>query len=198
MISLYLSGQSWMHRLPAAIKLICLLSLSIGILAVESKAGLLFALSCVLAAYLSLGPGGMRRLLSLSALMPLILTLGFFQGFVMGWGIAIISTLKILIMIVAADLVTATTPTQAMLSCVERALSPLCRLIRRNPRRISLAVALTIRFIPVLSDQWRAQRNAWRARSKRPPGARLLIPFFSQAFNRTDQIAESLRARARH
>ena len=121
-----------------------------------------------------------------------------FQRLVLGWEIAIVSTLKILIMIVADDLVTATTPTQAMLSCVERALSPLCRLIRRNPRRISLAVALTMRFIPVLSDQWRTQRNAWQARSKRAPGVRLLIPFFLQAFNRTDQIAESLRARARH
>jgi biotin transport system permease protein len=198
MISLYLSGRSWVHRLPAAIKLTFLLSLSIGILAIESKAGLLFVLSCVLGAYLSLGPGGTRRIVGLSVLMPPILTLGVFQGFVMGWEIAIVSTVKILIMIVAADLVTATTPTQAMLSCVERALSPLCRLIRRNPRRISLAVALTMRFIPVLSDQWRTQRNAWQARSKHAPGVRLLIPFFLQAFNRTDQIAESLRARARH
>jgi len=92
--------------------------------------------------------------------------------------------------------VTATTPTQAILNCVERLITPLCRYIGRDPRKISLAVALMIRFIPVLVSQWQAQREAWFARSNRKPSLRLLTPFVAQALSRTDQIAESLQARS--
>ena len=197
MISLYISGDSWMHRQPAAVKLLAVLVLSITVLAVQSLIWLLLLLVGVAGAYNSLGPKGRQRLFALRFLLPLILGLGFVQGFIVGWEAALRATLKIFVMIMAADLVTATTPTQAMLTCVERLIGPLCRCIGRDPRKISLAVALMIRFIPVLSAQWQVQRDAWSARSHRGPGLRLLIPFMAQALLRTDQIAESLQSRLR-
>ena len=196
MISLYISGDSWMHRQPAAVKLLAVLVLSITVLAVQSLIWLLLLLVGVAGAYNSLGPKGRQRLFALRFLLPLILGLGFVQGFIVGWEAALRATLKIFVMIMAADLVTATTPTQAILNCVERLITPLCRYIGRDPRKISLAVALMIRFIPVLVSQWQAQREAWFARSNRKPSLRLLTPFVAQALSRTDQIAESLQARS--
>jgi biotin transport system permease protein len=197
MISLYISGDSWMHRQPAGVKLLAVLALSITVLAAQSLIWLLLLLVGAAGAYQSLGPKGGHRLIALRFLLPLILSLAFIQGFIVGWEAALRASLKILVMIMAADLVTATTPTQAMLNCVQRLIGPLCRRIGGDPRKISLAVALMIRFIPVLSAQWRAQRDAWSARSHRGPGLQLLIPFMAQALLRTDQIAESLQSRSR-
>ena len=196
MISLYISGDSWMHRQPAGAKLLAVLALSITVLAAQSLIWLLLLLVGAAGAYNSLGPKGRQRLFASRILLPLILGLGFAQGFIVGWEAALRATLKIFVMIMAADLVTATTPTQAILNCVERLITPLCRYIGRDPRKISLAVALMIRFIPVLVSQWQAQREAWFARSNRKPSLRLLTPFVAQALSRTDQIAESLQARS--
>jgi len=197
MISVYISGDSWMHRQPAGVKLLAVLALSIVVLAVQSLIWLLLMLFGAAGAYNSLGPKGRQRLFALRFLLPLILGLGFVQGFIVGWEAALRATLKIFVMIMAADLVTATTPTQAMLNCVQRLIDPVCHRIGRDPRKISLAVALMIRFIPALSAQWQAQREAWFARSNRRPSLRLLTPFVAQALSRTDQIAESLQARSR-
>jgi len=186
-----------MHRQPAAVKLLAVLVLSITVLAVQSLILFLLLLVGVAGAYNSLGSKGRQRLFALRFLLPLILGLGFVQGFIVGWESALRATFKIFVMIMAADLVTATTPTQAMLNCVQRLIAPLCRRIGRDSRKISLAVALMIRFIPVLSAQWQVQRDAWSARSHRGPGLRLLIPFIAQALLRTDQIAESLQSRLR-
>ena len=196
MISLYISGDSWMHRQPAGAKLLAVLALSITVLATQSLIWLLLMLFGAAGAYNALGKKGRQRLFALRFLLPLILGLGFAQGFIVGWEAALRATLKIFVMIMAADLVTATTPTQAILSCVQRLITPLCRRIGRDPRKISLAVALMIRFIPVLVSQWQAQREAWFARSNRKPSLRLLTPFVAQALSRTDQIAESLQARS--
>jgi len=186
-----------MHRQPAAVKLLAVLVLSITVLATQSLIWLLLLLVGAAGAYNALGPKGRQRLFASRFLLPLILGLGFAQGFIVGWEAALRATLKIFVMIMAADLVTATTPTQAMMNCVQRLITPLCRRIGRDPRKISLAVALMVRFIPVLASQWQAQREAWFARSNRKPSLRLLIPFVTQALSRTDQIAESLQARSR-
>lgn len=196
MISLYIAGDSWIHRRAAGVKLLAVLVLSIAVLTADNLIGLSLMLALAAGSYRSLGLKGRQRLFALRSLLPLILGLAVLQGFVMGGEAAVRATLKILLMIMVADLVTATTPTQAILDCVQKLIGPPCRFVGINPRKISLAVALTIRFIPVLSAQWQAQRDAWVARSSRRPGLRLLIPFLAQALSRTDQIAESLQARS--
>jgi len=197
MISLYISDSSWMHRRSAASKLLAVLALSNVVLAVQSLIWLLLMFAGAAATYYSLGRKGKHRLFALRFLLPLILGLGFVQGFLVGWEAALRATLKIMVMIMAADLVTATTPIQAILNCVQKLIGPICQRIGRDPRKISLAVALMIRFMPVLVAQWQAQRDAWSARSYRKPSLRLLTPFVTRALSRTDQIAESLQARSR-
>jgi len=196
MISLYISGSSWMHRRSAGIKLVAVLIQSLAVLAVQNLIWLSLMLLGAAGAYCSLGRKGTHRLFALRFLLPLILGLAFVQGFLVGWEAALRATLKIMVMIMAADLVTVTTPTQAILNCVQKLIGPICQRIGRDPRKISLAVALMIRFMPVLVAQCHVQREAWSARSYRKPGLRILIPFVTQALSRTDQIAESLRTRS--
>jgi biotin transport system permease protein len=112
----------------------------------------------------------------------------------MDWNQAANTVLRILVMVMLADLVTMTTPLQRLLDLTSLLFAPLDRLgnIRRQ---LGFAVALMIRFVPLLAQQWDAQRCAYRARTSRRPKPFLLAAFLSQALRRTDQIAESIAAR---
>lgn len=194
MISLYMSQITWLHRIPAGIKLVSVAALSILVLSIDRWEPLTFVFlaGCLVAA--SLGGQGILRVWDLRALLPIIVAIGVLQAFVASIDAALLSVLRILSMVLLADLVTMTTSMQAMMRAVLPAFSPL-RWVGISPKRLSLAVALMIRFIPLLVAQWQAQRDAWRSRSKRKPGFRLLVPFIAQAMRRTHQVAESVAAR---
>jgi len=194
MISLYISNITWAHRIPAWIKLSGLALASVLVLPLRDGSLLLAACFFVVLAYLSLGRPGRVRFLRLGMLLPLILGLGLFQGLVMSWDAALISVTRILLMVMLADLVTATTPMQDMIRVVLPLFKPL-KALGVNPGALALSVALVIRFIPVLSAQWSAQSDAWRSRAGRRPGFKLIIPFIHQALKRTDQIAEAIASR---
>ena len=197
MISLYISQSTWLHKWPAGAKLLALAACSIILLPVGDWRLLLAGCTAASLLYVSLGRAGLRRWLALKALLPLIIGLGVFQALVMTWQDGLLSVFRILFMVMLADLVTATTPMQAMMRAVTPALKPLS-VIGLKPDRLALAVALVIRFVPVLFAQWQAQSDAWRARSNRSPRIKLFAPFMSEALKRTDQIAESIAARKAH
>jgi biotin transport system permease protein len=97
-------------------------------------------------------------------------------------------------MVLLADLVSMTTTMQDMM----QALMPVLRLLRPlgvNPKKVSLAVSLAIRFVPVLSANWQSRSEAWRARTGRKPNWRLIGPFLGETLRMTDQVAEALDAR---
>ena len=196
MLFLYIARRTWLHRTPPSAKLIGLAAASIAALACTAWQWLALGLVMACITYLSLGADGQRRLLSLRSLLPLVLGLGAFQWLVMDLHAALLSMLRMLLMIALADLVTVTTTMQQMLAT----LMPLIRPARRlgvDPWRLSLAVALVVRFVPVLLTQWLAQRDAWSARSPRKAGFTLLIPFLRETLRRTDTIAESIASRSR-
>jgi biotin transport system permease protein len=195
MISLYISSNTWLHRIPASAKIFALLLLSLLMVSLDDWRWLLAGLIATFAAYGSIGSPGLRRLIALKALLPIIIGIAIFQAFVVGWEPALKSAIKLILMIMFADLITATTPMQAMLQVFQKLLAPITRLLGFSEKKISLAVAMMIRFIPVLAAQWQQQRQAWTARTHRKPGFRLLVPFITAALARTDQVAEALSSR---
>ena len=64
-----------------------------------------------------------------------------------------------------------------------------------SPRRLGLAFALVIRFIPVMLDQLTRITDSWSARSPRRPRWRVLVPATLAALDDADHAAEALRAR---
>jgi biotin transport system permease protein len=194
MISLYIPQSTWLHKWPAGAKLFALAACSIGLLPVGDWRVLLAACAVASLVYASLGRAGIRRWSALKALLPLIFGLGVFQAVVMTWQDGLVAVFRILFMVMLADMVTATTPMQAMMRAITPVLKPFS-MIGLKPDRLALAVALVIRFVPVLFAQWQAQSDAWRARSSRSPRIKLFAPFITEALKRTDQIAESIAAR---
>ena len=194
MISLYIAKTTWLHRIPAGMKLFALLVASIAILPIQNPILITIGCGLIASVYLSFGRVGFERLMGLRAILLLVFGLGIFQGLLMNWQIAWLSVTRLLLMVMIADLVSATTPMQDIMRVVRPVLLPL-RFLGLNPDRLSLAVALVIRYIPVLLAQWQAQSAAWSARSKRRPGLRLIPPFMTLTMSRTDKIADAITAR---
>ncbi|GGF52101.1 ABC transporter permease [Azorhizobium oxalatiphilum] len=199
MMSGYLPGRSPLHRLPAGVKLAALALASIALLPAKSLPLLVFGLALVLLAYAALGRRALARLTLLRPLAPVLAFMLLLQAWAGGWtpaglmdGIAV--TVRVLLMVLLADLVTLSTALEDMMAVLERLLAPLRR-FGVSPRKLALAVALVIRFVPVLLAAWRGREEAWRARSTRRPSFSLLPGFLAHTLRLADQVAEALDAR---
>lgn len=93
-----------------------------------------------------------------------------------------------------ANLVTMTTRLTDMIDLVQWLLTPLRR-IGVPTRGIELAMALVIRFTPVLADKARQLMLSWRARSARRLGWPIVVPLAVIAIDDAERVAEALRAR---
>ncbi|MBB1488846.1 energy-coupling factor transporter transmembrane component T family protein [Oceanospirillum sediminis] len=93
-----------------------------------------------------------------------------------------------------ANLVTMTTRLSDMIDVVHFLAKPLYR-SGLNGRALELAIALVIRMTPVLVSKGQNLTWAWRARSTRHSGWRIILPFTVLALDDADHVAEALRAR---
>jgi biotin transport system permease protein len=93
----------------------------------------------------------------------------------------------------AANLMTMTTRLADLQALMLWVLRPLAPILPTKP--LSLAIALMIRFIPVMADRAAQLSAAWYARSPRRPHARLIAPLMLSALDDADHVAEALRAR---
>lgn len=195
MISLTSPVRTRAHGWPAGPKLLALCVASVALFAAHDVAVQAVAAGCVLVLYILPGrvflSHGMRRLWPL---WPFVVVL-------IAWHLAIgapregaVITLRMLNAVALANLVTMTTTLEAMMGVVRRLLRPLGWL-GVNLRAIELAAAMVIRFTPVLAQKGSALTLAWRARSRRRAGWRVVVPFMVLALDDADQVAEALRAR---
>ncbi|WP_404295045.1 energy-coupling factor transporter transmembrane component T family protein (plasmid) [Microvirga sp. RSM25] len=194
MIAGYLARPTWLHRVPAGPKLGAVTVLSLLVLPVTDWRVLGMGLVLVLVIYASLGREALRRLALLKPLMPLLVAIALLQGWLETWPAAVASFMRILLMVLAASLVTFTTTMQSMIDALTPVLAPLRRL-GLNPRVPALAIALVLRFVPVLLSAWQQREEAWRARTGRRASLRLIPSFVAEALRMADQVAEALDAR---
>lgn len=195
MLALTSPVQTPFHRLRAGPKLAALAVFTLILFQLDSPAALAIALAFVAALHL---PGGWpfvaHALRLLRPLWPFALILALWHLWTddLTGGATIL--LRLTTAVAAANLVTMTTRLSDMIATVERLAAPLARL-GLPPRTLALAIALTIRFLPVLSDRLARISESWRARSPRRPGWRILTPATLATLDDADQVAEALRAR---
>jgi len=194
-LTLAIPGPSWAHRLGAGPKLAALFAAMLVVLQVSSIPVLALALGAVAALYVSLGrrawgPGlqGLRPLIWLAVLVVA------FHALMSDLTTGLAMALRIFVMVGLANFITLTTPMAEMISVVTRIAAPL-RHIGLNPRALGLGMALFLRYIPVLRARAAALRTAWRARSVKRPGVRIVVPLVLTTLDDADQLADALRAR---
>jgi len=189
-----LARPTWLHSIPASVKLGALPVLSLLLLPIGDWRILAAALAMIAAIFASLGAAGITRLKALRPLLPLLLIVGGLQAASGGLNAGAVVTMRLLALLLLAELVSMTTSTSAMID----AMAPLFRVLRPfgiNPRKVALAVALVLRFVPMLLTRWRAREEAWKARSCRRVPLQLVAVFITDIFQLADRVAEALDAR---
>jgi len=195
MLALTLPYKTWAHRVPAGPKLAALAVTTIALFPIDSPAWLALACCGVAALYLSLGARAASygaRMLKPLWLMAAIIALYHVATADIRGGLAIVE--RLLATVALANLVTMTTRLDDMVAIVERLLAPFSR-FGLDPRLFGLAMAMVVRFTPVLIEKSGRLIESWRSRSRRRPNWRIVIPICLSALDDADHVAEALRAR---
>jgi biotin transport system permease protein len=183
------------HRIPASVKLGALTVASGGLFFVSSIPALCSAVVGVGLAYLLPGPRFAREgLRNLRPMWLFLLVIALWHGLTRDVGGGAVLALRLVATVALANLVTMTTRLDEMLALIDRLLRPL-RAAGINTAIFGLAVALVIRFTPVLIGKAEQIGTAWRARSPRRPVWRITLPLTLAALDDADHVAEALRAR---
>lgn len=195
MLTLTSPVETPLHRIPAAPKLAALCVFTILLFSLETPLTLGIAFAVIATVHLAFGATFARYALRLILpLWPFLVVIAVWHL----WLDDLTGGTKVLLGLVtavaAANLVTMTTRLSDMITTLERLAAPLSY-FGLNARTLSLSVALVIRFIPVLSTRMSQITEAFRARSPRRPGYRILIPAALSALDDADHVAEALRSR---
>jgi biotin transport system permease protein len=190
----YLPGRSPVHALPAGVKMGGLLVASAGLLLLEAPGALAAALLAVPGLY---GLAGLRAREVWPHLRPVGVLLAVLLGLhalLSGWEEAAATVLRLAAVLLLATLVTLTTRASDMLEALERALRPLSALGLR-PARLSLLLALTLRFVPMVAGWVREVQEAQAVRGLERHPLALLVPLLVRALRTADALADALEAR---
>jgi biotin transport system permease protein len=194
MMTSYLARRTFLHDVPAGLKLAGLAALSFLLLPVQDWRVLGAGAVAAALVFILLGRDACARLRLLRPLIPLLVMIAALHVVTGDWRDAASATLRLLLMVMLAELVTMTTTMAAMMAALAPLLRPL-RYIGFNPQALTLAVALVIRFVPVLLETWQRRTEAWRARGGNRGTLRLVAPFVGDALRLADHVAEALTAR---
>lgn len=195
MLTLTSPVETWAHRLPAPVKLAALAAVTALLFRLQGPGALALALAAVAAVSLTGGPrfaAAAARMLW--PLWPFVVLVGLWHLATqdVAGGAAVI--LRMAAAVAAANFVTMTTRLSDMMAVAEALCRPLAA-VGLPPRRLALALALALRFIPVLAERSGQIGQAWRARSARRAGWRTLPALTAAALDDAAHVAEALRAR---
>ncbi len=193
LVGVYQPGDSLLHRLPVGVKLGGLAALSLTIVLVRSMpASLVF-----LALALTLALAGRVSLPTLAraarGVLLIAVVIAGFQWWLSGYAKAVETLVDLVTLALAAVVLSATTPINAMLDAIIRWVTPLRRL-GVDPERVALTFTLAIQALPGTIALALETRDAARARGLRTPRA-LLSPFVIRVIARAHETGDALTAR---
>ena len=189
--------MSPLHRCPPGPKLLVLALAGTGLMLVSHPAGMLAALLLTLLGFRLAGFGRTQIRAQVRPLLAMLAVLFLVQGWLAGWGMAALIVLRLLTLMLLAALVTLTTRTEDLIATLERLLTPLAPL-GVNPAKVGLAVALALRFLPVIRDEAERVREAQAARGLGTHPLALILPLIVRVLKAADEVAEAIEARSGH
>lgn len=195
MLGTYVPGRSPLHLLPAGFKLLALIGAIIAMsLLVTTTTGAAVAIGATVAVFAAAGIGPVRAWpLMRGPLLVVALIFGF-QLFITDWQRAAVVSAILLASIGLAAVTTLTTRTSDLLATIVGALRPFERFGVRTDL-IAMALALTIRSIPLIAEVFTQVDQARRARGLRPGPRVLFVPAILATLDTADGFADTLAAR---
>ncbi|MBO4274363.1 energy-coupling factor transporter transmembrane component T family protein [Microbispora triticiradicis] len=190
----YVPGGSPLHRLPAGVKLAGLAVCCTVLLLLRPPAALAAAAAVVVALYAVSGVGAAAAWAQVRPVRWFALALFGMQLVVADLSGAVSSTLRVVLAIALAGLVTLTTRTSDLMAFLERCLAP-ARFAGLDPFRLSLLLSLTLRSVPVVAELATRVREAQRARGVEWSPRAFAVPLVVGALRHADALGEALAAR---
>lgn len=176
---------------------------SIALLPAQGPELLMIMSALAISGFISLGAPGLRRLnllMKTAGLVACLVGVIQFLFLVANLGVeaatqaALVSTLRLLSLVMLADLVSVTTPIAEMLRVIRTMLKPLTYL-GLHTRGVGLSVGLVIRLAGLLRQRLESAAQAFQARSERPAQLQVIIPVVRQMGQANEHLAEALYAR---
>lgn len=190
----YVPGTSLLHRSPLALKFLLVLACGLASFVIVDWRLSAAVLAVLCGLFLLTGAGVKRLWGAVRPLVPVLLVVGLFQGWQLGAPTGARIVLNILVCIVAASLLTATTPVQELLDGVVQLARPFER-FGADPERFALTIGIMLRSIPYIAGTFADVRDSARARGlERNPRA-LILPVFITSVAYARQTGEALAAR---
>jgi energy-coupling factor transporter transmembrane protein EcfT len=217
----YLPGDTVVHRLDPRVKILSVVALSILVFG-ATRAGipLISAFLVAVSAAARMTPAqALRTLRPVAFFMALIFLVHLFftggppilslaplpvqitqEGLVRG----IYVTWQFAVLVLAAAVLTRTTPPSELVTGIERLLRPLSR-VGIPSQDLAVMIAMALRFMPMLLEEYDRIRMAQMARGadftsrnlvvRTRAAAVLAVPLLFSAFRRADELAEAMEAR---
>ena len=195
MLSLYVPGTTPVHRAPAGLKLAVLALIGLALFATARLVLVAAALVLVLAAGLLWARLPSRALnWQVRPVWMWLVALFGFHLLVTGPLVGAVAVLRLLTLVLAAAVVTTTTRMTALVAVIEWLTSPL-RVLGIRPARVGLVIAMTLRFIPLVSDRATRIREAQAARGADRVRPAMVVPLLVQVLRMATTVGEALDAR---
>jgi biotin transport system permease protein len=195
-LSLYVPGDTYLHRLRADLKLLGLLAYGVALFFAETLMllGAAAVVAIVAIALTGASFAMLRRQLAGIGMILAIIVLANLWLF--DWRQAAVVGLRISSLVLLAFAVTLTTRSSDILDTLERCLRPLERLGIVDAQKVGLAVSLVLRFVPEVLKQFSDLREARAARGLRAGPLDLIVPLVVRTLRSADAIAEAIDARS--
>ena len=194
--SLYSDHPTWLHGVPAGVKLAFLALLGAGVFFTYDLAVLVTSAICCVLIFASLGKSTWRAKPLLIGLVFASVLIGLFHLYMQQPMVGAISVLRLLSTTLMGIALTLTTRYTDLLGVLEWLLAPLHR-FGVAPERLSLQVALMLRFTEHFFIVWRRLDEAHRLRTGKVGGFKILAPLTIHMLVAARRVADTLHLRFR-
>ncbi|MFC7585914.1 energy-coupling factor transporter transmembrane component T family protein [Nonomuraea antimicrobica] len=190
----YVPASSPLHRLPAGVKLAGLAAACSVLVLLRSPWALAGAAVVVAGLHALARVGVAAAWAQVRPVRWFAVVLFAMQFAFAGLDGAVTTTLRVVLAVALAGLVTLTTRVSDMMAALERCLSPV-RFVGLDPLRLSLLLSLTVRSVPVVAELATRVREAQRARGVERSLRAFAVPLVVSSLRHADALGEALSAR---
>lgn len=192
--SLYSEHPTWLHRVPAAFKLLFFAVLGTLQFLLASQTALIASalLCCLLFASLGRATFPARKLVT-SVLLAALLLMAF-HTYMQQAMLGLVSALRLFSASLLGIALTLTTRSRDLLDVFERLLSPLQRVGIRT-ERLAFQLAMMLRFTEHFFLVWKRLDDAHRLRTGKAGGLRILAPLTIKMLVSAQKAADTLELR---
>lgn len=194
LVGIHQPGDTVLHRLPVGAKMAGLAAYSLTVVLVRDAAASLgfLAVALGLAALAHVRVGTLVR--ALRGVLLVAVVASAVQALVSGPGKAVETFVDLLALVLAAVVVSATTPVNDVLDGLVRVARPLRR-VGVDPERVALTVSLAVQALPGTVALALETRDAARARGLGRHPRAYLTPFVVRVVARAYETGDALHAR---